>query len=412
MAGLLAAGLLLAAAAPAAAEDVLDPGTDLSVDPASTTLEAAASLTGQARADAELLASFPTATWFTDGSPGQVKNEVRTVVADAARRGEVPVLVAYNLPYRDCAQYSAGGARGVDQYKAWVRQLAHGIGDREAVVVLEPDGLGIIPWYTTLDGQTEWCRPSTVDAATAADQRFEMLGYAVDVLGANARTAVYLDATHSGWLSVEEATSRLLRAGVERADGFFLNVSNYEYTQNNVAYGTWVSSCLAYVTQVAPGGYGECGDQFWSGGPANGWTGVALSSAGRWSDTAADPALSTAGLTSRYAALLGDVEPTTHFVVDTSRNGRGPWVPDQVLPDPEVWCNPPDRGLGDRPTTSTGHALVDAFLWIKVPGESDGRCLRGTAGPQDPVRGIVDPAAGRWFPQQARELVALAVPAL
>jgi len=55
---------------------------------------------------------------------------------------------------------------------------------------------------------------------------------------------------------------------------------------------------------------------------------------------------------------------------------------------------------------------VDAYLWIKVPGESDGKCYRGTGGPLDPARGIEDPAAGQWFPQQARELVALASPAL
>ena len=52
------------------------------------------------------------------------------------------------------------------------------------------------------------------------------------------------------------------------------------------------------------------------------------------------------------------------------------------------------------------------MLWIKVPGESDGRCLRGTAGPADPERGTVDPAAGQWFVEQARELVALAQPPL
>ena len=62
--------------------------------------------------------------------------------------------------------------------------------------------------------------------------------------------------------------------------------------------------------------------------------------------------------------------------------------------------------------TDTGNDLVDAYLWIKVPGESDGQCVRGTAGPTDPVRGIVDPPAGAWFPEMAAELIANAVPAL
>ena len=52
-----------------------------------------------------------------------------------------------------------------------------------------------------------------------------------------------------------------------------------------------------------------------------------------------------------------------------------------------------------------GNPLADAFLWIKTPGQSDGQCHRGTTGPVDPVRGIVDPDAGVWFPQMALELV-------
>ena len=41
--------------------------------------------------------------------------------------------------------------------------------------------------------------------------------------------------------------------------------------------------------------------------------------------------------------------------------------------------------------------LVDAYLWIKLPGESDGRCFRWTNGPRDPVYGIKDPTAGAWL---------------
>ncbi|MGH9086305.1 MAG: glycoside hydrolase family 6 protein [Acidimicrobiales bacterium] len=67
------------------------------------------------------------------------------------------------------------------------------------------------------------------------------------------------------------------------------------------------------------------------------------------------------------------------FVVDTSRNGLGP-----ATGIAEPWCNPPGRALGAAPTTSTGDALVDALLWIKRPGESDGTCNGG-------------PAAGQWW---------------
>ena len=410
-AALTAVTVVLGAALPAAAAagPLLDEGTELFVNDKSTTVEASRSLKGQARADAQYLAQFPTAHWLTKGSPKEVEKDARKVVHAADRVDEVPVLVAYNLPFRDCAQYSAGGATSTEEYTAWIDGLVRGIGDREAVVILEPDGLGIIPWYTTVDGNMEWCQPAEADAETAAAERFEQLNYAVDALGALERTAVYLDGTHSAWLGVGDITHRLLEAGVQDADGFFLNASNYQYTANLEQYGTWISSCLAYVTEVKPGAFGDCGNQYWSGGPANGWTGVALSAYGEWSDTATDPTLNTAGVNSRYDLILGDVEPTTGFVIDTSRNGQGPWNPAGTdFPSPEDWCNPPLRGLGQVATTQTGSELVDAYLWIKVPGESDGQCFRGTAGPLDPARDMQDPPAGQWFPAQARELIELA----
>ena len=99
------------------------------------------------------------------------------------------MLVAYNIPFRDCAQYSAGGATSVAEYEAWIDAVAAGIGDREAVVILEPDGLGIIPWYTTDQRRrAEWCQPAEADPATAASDRFAMLNHAVDALGANPGT--------------------------------------------------------------------------------------------------------------------------------------------------------------------------------------------------------------------------------
>lgn len=110
------------------------------------------------------------------------------------------------------------------------------------------------------------------------------------------------------------------------------------------------------------------------------------------------------------------MKPSTTFIIDTSRNGQGPWMPPAgVYPDPQDWCNPPDRGIGPRPTTEVAHPLVDAYVWIKVPGESDGQCSRGLGQGDnvvDPVWGQVDPDAGVWFPEQALELANLANPPL
>jgi endoglucanase len=79
-----------------------------------------------------------------------------------------------------------------------------------------------------------------------------------------------------------------------------------------------------------------------------------------------------------------------HFVIDTSRNGAGP-PPEDGSPD--HWCNPPGMRLGEAPTTSPDLPRVDALLWIKQPGDSDGTC-RGA------------PPAGQWWPQAALELSA------
>lgn len=70
-----------------------------------------------------------------------------------------------------------------------------------------------------------------------------------------------------------------------------------------------------------------------------------------------------------------------HFVIDTGRNGLGPTADYQ-------WCNPAGRALGIAPATLTAHRALDAYLWIKPPGESDGTCNGG-------------PTAGAWWPEYA-----------
>lgn len=385
-----------------------------------------------AKADAELIESMietPHAEWFTAGTPKSTRQDVHRTVTRAEARGQVPVLVAYNIPFRDCAQFSAGGATSVDEYLAWIDGFAAGIGDAKAVVILEPDGLGIIPHYDpygSADGSSalEWCQPAEADPETAAADRFFMLNAAVDRLLQQPRVSVYLDGTHSAWLGVGDAAHRLAQAGIARAQGFYLNVSNYQFSANSAQYGTWVSQCLAYATSVAPDDFFGCPNQYWNGGPLPSkiaqlrgeWNGVALSSYGEWSDATDVHELNTSGINLRYANMLGGIAPTTHFVIDTSRNGLGPWQPPAgVYPDAQDWCNPPGRGLGLRPTADTGVPLLDAYLWVKTPGESDGECTRGL-GPGgttvDPEWGRIDPAAGQWFPEQALELARLANPPL
>ena len=371
-----------------------------------------------ARRDAELireLESVSHGVWVTGGSTSATRLKVQLTTVLATAKREVPVLVAYNIPGRDCGGFSAGGAQTTAEYQAWVDAFAAGIGDRKAVVIVEPDGLGLLP--SNCGG------PSSTYPFTD-EERFAELNYAVDRLEQQPQAIVYLDGTHSAWLNVHDVSTRLVQAGVQRAQGFFLNVSNYQHSPNLAAYGTWISKCIARITATPRND--DCPDQYWNGGPhpaliadlLGEWTGVALSRYGQWSDTTTTPELNTSGETLRYSTTTG----TTHFVIDTSRNGGGPWQFPGTYPSDAVaqdWCNPPGRGLGLRPTANTGVTLLDAYLWIKVPGESDGSCNRGTGTTVDPEwaaitgkPGFVDPAAGDWFPEQALQLARLADPPL
>jgi endoglucanase len=71
-------------------------------------------------------------------------------------------------------------------------------------------------------------------------------------------------------------------------------------------------------------------------------------------------------------------------VVDTSRNGNGPLGSE--------WCDPAGRAIGTPSTNVTGDSMIDAFLWIKLPGEADG-CIA---------------AAGQFVPQRAYDLAVAA----
>jgi endoglucanase len=359
---------------------------------------------------------------------------------EAALEGRVPVVVAYNVPYRDCAQYSAGGAVDTAAYEAWIDGFASGIGSAKSVVVLEPDSLGIIPYNTTIYGATEWCQPTVTDSqgnvtpAPGADptNRYAQLNYAVMSVKSHAPNAlVYLDGTHSAWLGVGEAAFRLNKAGVASAAGFFLNASNYQPTDQVTQFGTWVSDCITAATAGAPwaaGHFDWCPSQY----------NPALNYALDYSP--AYEATVTAGLQN----MMNGAAATTHFIIDTSRNGQGPLNTAAYALAPYDqsaavlsglhsgnWCNPFGAGAGLPPSANTGVALLDAYLWVKVPGESDGSCdiaggarawdytaynpwgLTGDAQNHfDPLWGMVDPAAGAWFAAQALQLAQNANPSL
>jgi endoglucanase len=420
----------------------LSPGTQFYTPPAPPgAVQQIASLakTNAFKEAGELTAmtSTPREVWFLGGTPDEVQAAVKNTIARAVHGQRVPVLVTYNLPFRDCAQYLSGGAADGDAYKAWIDGFANGIGNERAVVILEPDSIGIIPNNTTLQGLPEWCKPTAADAqgkqvfapgATPAE-RYAQLNYAADSLAGRAPNAsVYLDGTHSGWLSVGEAAYRLAKAGVQKIQGFATNVANYQPAPRSIQYGTWISKCIYYASNPANGRqrlghFADCASPDLVTSPND--VG-AIVMADSWYATNVDNATNPPP---SPAALM-------HFVIDTSRNGRGtldtaPYAiapynqPKNVLDKLGTynWCNPPGAGLGRPPTVDTGVPLVDAFLWVKTPGESDGSCnitgnarawdyskynpwsISGDAQNQfDPLWGMVDSTANEWFPEQALQL--------
>lgn len=84
-----------------------------------------------------------------------------------------------------------------------------------------------------------------------------------------------------------------------------------------------------------------------------------------------------------YAERLSAQLDGAPFVVDTGRNGNG---------SDGTWCNPPGAALGAPPLTLEADGM-EANLWVKPPGESDGTCGGG-------------PVAGQWWPDRALSLVA------
>jgi len=248
------------------------------------------------------LAEQPTAVWLGEWS-GNVKQFVSGVMTSAT--GKMPVFILYNLPYRDCGNYSKGGLNDPESYRQWVRDVRAGVGDSPAAFILEPDALGLL----------DKCLNDKQKA-----ERLSLITDAVKVLRQNSKAGVYIDAGHANWVPAKTMAERLNNAGIEYAHGFALNTSNYVTTESNTAYGEEVSQ-------------------------------------------------STNG---------------AHFVIDTSRNGNGPTEDNQ-------WCNPKGRHIGQNPKVSPGNSLVDAWLWLKPPGESDGQCNGG-------------PAAGSFWLEQALEL--------
>ncbi|MDB1090041.1 glycoside hydrolase family 6 protein [Streptomyces sp. ACA25] len=285
----LAGGLMMALPQQAAAE--LPSGTQFYKDPDSQVARWTAAHQGDHRQPliSQVIGERPQGIWFANYTPSTVTQDVRAVTGPAAAAGQVPVLVAYQMPNRDCGGASSGGAPSHQAYGEWIDRFAAGLGNDPVVVILEPDALALI---SCLDSQELASRYASMSRAGAA------------IRSANPSAKVYFDAGHSSWNSPAVQADRLRSAGVtQNGDGIYSNASNFRATPDEVAF------------------------------------------------------------TKAVLAELGT--PGLGAVIDTSRNGRGPTADSE-------WCDPSGRGVGLPPTADTGDPDIDAFLWIKPPGEVDG----------------------------------------
>lgn len=174
------------------------------------------------------IAGKPMARWFGNWS-GAIGSAVSRYVEAARSADKLPILVAYNIPGRDCGSHSGGGAGSPEAYRTWISSFASGIGNARAVVVIEPDAL------------------AQLDCLSAEQRsvRVGLLQYAAREFKQRAPNAlVYHDGGNASWIGADEMARRLQSAGVAEIRGFALNVSNYHTSADSNRYGAAVAASL------------------------------------------------------------------------------------------------------------------------------------------------------------------------
>ncbi|CAG8226163.1 unnamed protein product [Penicillium salamii] len=331
------------------------------------------SMTGTAKAAASSVANVPSFYWLDTAAKvptmGTMLAEIKAKNAAGASPPIAAQFVVYDLPDRDCAALASNGEYsiadgGVAKYKAYIdeiRKILVQYSDVRTILVIEPDSLANLVTNMAVS-----------KCANAHDAYLEGTDYAVKQLNLY-NVAMYLDAGHAGWLGWP--------ANLSPAAQLFANVynnagkpSSLRGLATNVAnYNGWsLSTCPSYTS-----GNSNCDEKRYI--------------------NAIGPLLQNAGWDAR-------------FITDTGRNGVQP-TQQNAWGD---WCNVKGTGFGVRPTTNTGDALTDAFVWVKPGGESDGTS-DSSAARYDAHCGYSDalqpaPEAGTWFQAYFAQLVQNANP--
>ncbi|MEU0671186.1 glycoside hydrolase family 6 protein [Streptomyces lavendulocolor] len=348
--------------------------------------------------------------------------------------GELAVqLVIYNLPGRDCAALASNGELGpteIDKYRTqYIDPIAAILADPKyaglrIVTTVEIDSLpNLVTNVTPRPTATPNC-----DVMKANGNYIKGVGYALKKLGAIGNVYNYVDAGHHGWLGWDDnfgASADLFKQAataegstVSNVHGFIVNTANYSALKE---------------------------DHFRIEDSVNG---VSVRQS-KWVDwnRYTDELSYAQAMRARLVSLGFD--QNLGMLIDTSRNGwggaarpAGPGATTNV--DTYVnggrydrrihlgnWCNQAGAGLGERPKAAPA-AGIDAYVWMKPPGESDGSSSQipndegkgfdrmcdptYTGNPRNgnSMSGALPnaPVSGHWFPAQFQELMRNAHPAL
>ncbi len=318
----------------------------------------------------------PTAIWLDSiAKVATVSRDLDGALAEQKQSGApvVTVFVIYDLPERDCSAAASAGELtlsndGESRYKTeYIDRIAaqfRAHASQRIAAVIEPDSLANIATNLKVGR-----------CATAEGLYRRSIARAIQTLSMP-NVWLYLDAAHAGWLGWQRNRTKIAQiykevlaeaGGAEKVRGFATNVSNYD---------TLRGGDLARLEPSDP-----CPDEL----------------------TYAE----------KLAASLAEVGITGKgFLIDTSRNGRA-----GIKSKSATWCNVAGAGLGERPQAAPVPG-VDAYWWIKPPGDSDGGSdpsapgFDESCGPSSPdsLRGA--PRAGQWFPAQFLQLVDRATPPL
>jgi len=378
------------------------------------------------------IAKQPTAVWLDRIAAIEGAGDamgLRDHLDEAVEQGAgVIQLVVYNLPGRDCAALASNGELGpteIGRYQSdYIDPIAAILADSKyanlrIVTTVEIDSL---PNLVTNTGSRPTATPEC-DVMKANGNYVKGVGYALRKLGAVPNVYNYVDAGHHGWIGWDDnfaASAQVMYqaatadgGSVDNVHGFITNTANYSaLKENNFKIGDTVGgrSVREWNRSVDELSYAQSfRDQLVSTGFSSGIGMLIDTSRNGWGGSA------------RPAGPGATTDVNTY--VEGGRYDRRIHIGN--------WCNQSGAGLGERPRTAP-EAGIDAYVWIKPPGESDGSSKeipndegKGFDRMCDPTYGgnprngnnpsgalANAPISGKWFSAQFQELLKNAYPAL